>query len=297
MSTELTKNLITFIADDYKFILHRDTLNKHQNNIFIKIINKTKHDPYIIYDETTNTMYVDRDPISFSYIVDCIRGYGCQIDNIQDINLRYKVLHDFKYFGLLKEACSKNVEKHIIFEGEENNADDVAEILKSSNEQYNESETPYLNKFMNLLNTVSKKSVIEPQTSEPQTSEPITRALESESLVDSIKGSENINDFIKNINDKIQEGGAGALDIINKLSTNENIKKLIELQNYLAESQHDSDAESLELNSDELFEPIDNEASDLVNDISNKQIDKTTPIVLESVIGNSRVKSRFIPIN
>ncbi|QKF94070.1 SKP1/BTB/POz domain-containing protein [Fadolivirus algeromassiliense] len=316
MSKEIAANLITFIVDDHRFVLHRDTLNKHKNSIFVRVINKTKKDPYILFDEQTNTLYVDRDPLSFAYVIDCLRGYDCQIDTITDINLRYKVIHDFKYFGLYKDTHG-NMDKHIIFEGEKTDEDDVGEILKSTENDYNDNETPFLKKFIDLLKSTDK-------VLNDKDSEPIIHPIESESLVSinpspkqlqlptvqndkldteilTSNNSEKIHDFIKQVNNNLQNGGV--LDMINALSNDENIKNLIKNNNSFMELNHESDDDSLgfNINDDNDNDDNDNDQNNIniVTDIiSNNIISNTKNNIDEksNTMTNEKVKSKYVQI-
>ena len=282
-------NLITFTVDDRKFILTRETLSKHSGNFFTQILNKTKQDATVVYDDLHNMLYIDRDPRSFAYIVDYLRGYfiyeESKLDGITDMDLREKVKYDFKYFGLDNSQNSNQ------------NLDDVAEILKSTDESYNDKEAPFMKRFLDMLKSTSTSLSTSINKTNDNNSE-----INSEFNSDILKSNdpEKINIFIEQVNGKLH--GGNPAEIISTLSNDETIKNMIKAMNQEADDQ-ESDVDSLEFgvteNENEKQDEdktTDKTTDELVTDIANKKID-TDSMQSTQTTDRNRVKIRYIPIN
>lgn len=274
-------DLFTFIVDDRKFTVTRSTVNNYPSSQLFKVLNGTIKDNCIIVDKDTGIVYVDRDPSAFEYIVDTLRGYEYNVNEIIDLRLKSKVESDLKYFGLCKNE--------VVIKEE----DEIENILKSSNETYRPEEVPLLNKFMELMTKTKTET-------------------ETETLEMGPEDKTKITDFIKSINEKIQDGG-DPFELISALSTDENLKNMI-IKNQMIENGNDeSDAESLDLNDNDA--DTNTKTSELVTDISNKlslhdnNYDKVESI--ESILKSKsehqtnntnktnyeKVKARYIQIN
>ena len=133
-----TKNLVTFIVDDKKFIVSIDTLNLYPTSLLTKVVTQNVSDKYIKpsnkIDEDSVIYYVDRDPLSFKYIVDYLRGYDLDLE--ENKQLHDKITFDLKYFGLPLIIQNINIETN-----------DISDILK---EEYDE-QAPLLKQFINHL--------------------------------------------------------------------------------------------------------------------------------------------------
>ena len=131
--------LVTFLVDDKKFVLTKNTFDNHPDSLLTKIVKSKTPDKYVVSDKYNN-FYVDRDPEAFKYIVDVLRGYDIGSIEEDDERLYNKVQHDLKYFNL----------KPIIYLG-----DDLGDMLK---EEYDENDTPMLDQFINVLEKAEVKA-------------------------------------------------------------------------------------------------------------------------------------------
>ena len=245
--------LFTFIVDDYKFTVTKSTINNYSSSHLCKVLNGTVKDNCIIVNTETNTVYIDRDPEAFAYIVDTLRGYRYDVDAITDLRLKHKVEVDLKYFGLCKTETPKS--NTVVTEKD---VDEIDNILKSSNETYNTDEVPLLTKFLELASK-SQKTKSEKERQDE---------LDTSSVPGPYDPKVKITDFLKSINEKVQ-GGGDPFELISALSTDENIKNMI-IKNQIMDNNHtESDAESLDLD-DETNNEADTKTSELITDISNK---------------------------
>src|SRR6185437_3118969 len=105
-------SLITFLVDDCKFTLSRRTFQLYPDSLLTKIVNHKVIDKTVTCDIVKkNIFYVDRDPESFKYIVDTIRGYDIgNPNNIENKNLCKKVIHDLEYFGLIRKEENEEID-------------------------------------------------------------------------------------------------------------------------------------------------------------------------------------------
>ncbi|ARF09490.1 BTB/POZ domain protein [Indivirus ILV1] len=204
--------LVTFLADDRKFVLQKDTFNDFPNSLLTQVVNGETTDKTIYVDPLQkNLFYVNRNPKSFGYIIDHLRGYDIDLDNINDKNLREKVLHDLKYYNLDFKIINLNIESNIpndVF-----GKDNLVDMLNSTNEEYDRKNTHLLNKLQEVLE----------------------------------KQYCNLENQTFNI-----DNGSISQDLINDLSNNEDIKKLI-IQSQI-DQMSDSDTDSLDFNEDRYIE-------------------------------------------
>ena len=90
--------LFTLHVDDHIFTLTRKTIEMYPNTLLVNVIdNKTTVDRVI---RVGNDIYIDRDPKSFAYVVDYLRNYDINLDDIKDDYFRRKVVDDLDYFDL-----------------------------------------------------------------------------------------------------------------------------------------------------------------------------------------------------
>ena len=92
--------------DEKLFALSKSTLLNCEGTYLHKILTKEVTDKYVFFNQ--NHVYVDRDPESFSFIVNILRGYDVKVDEIADSKLRNKVMKDLEYFGI--NSVSKVIE-------------------------------------------------------------------------------------------------------------------------------------------------------------------------------------------
>lgn len=90
-------NFFNLILDDKKFMVSKSSIYSITNFLLRRILENKVVDPNISVDG--NNIFINRDPGSFSYIVDILRGYSVNLKNIKDDSLKSKVNDDLKYFG------------------------------------------------------------------------------------------------------------------------------------------------------------------------------------------------------
>jgi hypothetical protein len=98
--------MYTIFLDNRKFMLTKHTINKYPDSLLAKIINDQATDPLII--KQADILYIDRDPLLFTYIVDTYRGYEMNIEN-NDLITKNNINNDLKYFGLCQETVTLNI--------------------------------------------------------------------------------------------------------------------------------------------------------------------------------------------
>lgn len=214
----ISNNLLTFLVDDRKFVLTKDTFNNYPHSLLTQIVNYETNDKTIYIDPSNkNVFYVNRDPKAFKYIVDHLRGYNVNIDNIKSNNLRAKVLMDLKYFNIDYKIINLNIDTEPVNEifGEEA----LESLLNPGEHEYNRNNTPLLNKFQELL----------------------------EKQFETKTESENVSNLMNELNKNYDDGLVPA-ELINNLSNNVDIKKMI-IESQL-DKVPDSDTDSLEIKSD-----------------------------------------------
>jgi hypothetical protein len=160
----LPKNLITILVDDIKYIISLHTLNQFKDCLLTQVIHGEKTDPYITIVD--HQVYVDVDPISFSFVIQKLRGYDFDPNEIINPNLKNKVLSDLAYFGLIQNDIldtsvllshnKDNIDSFINTIEERlktnpyatinalSNDDIVQQIIKSTAHQQNDSDTDSL---------------------------------------------------------------------------------------------------------------------------------------------------------
>lgn len=216
--TTTYNNLITFLVDDRKFVLNKDTFNNHPDSLLTKIIKNETKDPSIIQDKLNRSIYyVDKDPESFRYIIDHLRGYTIQLDNIKDINLRNKVQYDMKYYNLPLNIIHLNIK----LSPDLTVVDDIDTILNSTDKKYNKKDTPLLNQLEKIL-TDQNQNHQNYQT-------------------------ESNNNLKELVNTFIQNDGNIPMSLMNDISNNPELKQLI--MKFNQDAKTESDTESLTMDS------------------------------------------------
>lgn len=173
--------LYTIHVDDKIFVLTKDTINTHDGNLLKKAIN---YNGGIFYDKYVmihgDDIYVDRDPKSFSYVIDHLRNYQFNVDDITDEYFKRKVIDDLDYFGLY---CN--------FGSIGNFDDDVNDIA----EEDIKSNTDNLNKLMDIIsNGTINTDLIQQVSNNLDVIESIKKQRESECVEDSPVGSLDLSD-------------------------------------------------------------------------------------------------------
>jgi len=210
----LPKDLLTFFVDDRKFILAKKTLNNYPDSLLTKIMNGSSTDDRVVVNRLQSLFYIDRDPEVFKYIVDYLRGYDL---NINDKNLRDKVVNDLKLFGLYNDNDNDNKigNNNVIVLDVPKNSDidelkmgpealhELLEDINNDNDNDNDNDKPNasLASFIDILSRQKKEQKKE-QKSE----------FNQEQIIESLN---NLN------TDNI------SLELIHALSNDENIKQLI----------------------------------------------------------------------
>ena len=128
MSDELPNVIFTLYVDDCIFRLTRKTIEMYPNTLLINIINEKTTVDRIIKDGTD--LYIDRDPKSFAYVVDYLRNYDVNLDDIKDEYFRRKVVDDLDYFDLYCNYNSLDCEVKLIdIPNDEKKSDIVTDIF------------------------------------------------------------------------------------------------------------------------------------------------------------------------
>lgn len=236
-----SNNLVTFLVDDRKFVLTKDTFDDYPHSLLTQIINRETQDKSILQDSINdNTFHVNRDPKAFKYIIDHLRGYDVDIDTIKNSNLKNKVLHDLKYFNIDYKIINLDVSSMSTPVDFMSGQDAIENILNSTHEEYNEKDTPLLTKFGELLN-------VKAQTNENATL--------------------NIAELVNGISNGL-ENGSIPIDLINELSNSQEFKNIIKNAQNDALSEAESETESIEIKSDN-----DSDSSNHANSTKERYIE------------------------
>lgn len=116
--------------DDHKYTLTLESINKFPNSHLYEILVKKIKDPHVFIQ--TDQIYIDKDPIAFSYIVDILRGYECDINAITDPKLKHKIMIDLSYFGPFEQSENfKDLDTTIL---QSNDQEKIQDFLKRLDE-------------------------------------------------------------------------------------------------------------------------------------------------------------------
>ncbi|MCJ7636444.1 MAG: hypothetical protein MUO21_03055 [Nitrososphaeraceae archaeon] len=243
-----SNNLVTFLVDDRKFVLTKNTFDDYPHSRLTQIINHEIQDKSISKDAIhDNVFHVNRDPKAFKYIIDHLRGYDVDLDTIKNSNLKNKVLHDLKYFNIDYKIINLNVTSMTMstlvdfVPGQ----DAIENILNSTYEEYDEKDTPLLTKFGELL---------------------------SEKIQTCENSTLNIAELVNSLSNGL-ENGSIPIDLINELSNNQEFKNIIKNAQNDALSESESETESLEIKSDN---DTNSDSSSYVNSIKETKETKET---------------------
>lgn len=261
--------------DDHKYVLTKATLNNYQSSRLYQILSRKIKDPYVVFDFATNMVYIDRDPESFSYIVDMIRGYRHDINNITDQYLKDKIRIDLEYFGLAelindssypsKKTCSQNTDQYkshqieTLSATESNNITFMTNFMKQFNKNNDESihnkksssglELILLTEedVSTALSTspLASDDIITPTNDAAESAQSISEPILDTSVLKSNDISK-INKFMESLNEYLESDPLAAISM---MSTDLNLGEFISssrIRNIV-----DSDAESLDFNDDE----------------------------------------------
>lgn len=232
MATE--NDFYTILIDDYRFTLLKSTLINNNSFLISRMIMTNEKNDFIKING--NTIYIDKDPLSFKYVLDKIRGYEIEIDNINDNNLKKKVINDLNFFGL----------------NNENKKDwNQDSILNNMSDEYDEKDVFSFNKLTNMLN-LNKKTEDTLRTTEAELDTSVLRS----------NNNEDINNLILKIDNKLKDKlkGGNPFEVMNTFSNDETIQNILKSINQKNNSE--SDVESLNLDNDL------EEESELITDVS-----------------------------
>lgn len=262
----MSENLLNIVVDDRKFIVKQSTLNKYPDSLLTKLIADKKNDQYVFIDN--NTIYIDRNPESFTYIIDFYRGYKFDIEDISDNILKSKIITDLRYFGLYKDVISLNLTN----DANSDNDNEVGEILKTcSNESNNVPDILEL-----LFNKKGGSKNIKNNTSDSSAYSLQNQELNTEAL--NTDNKDQIDNLISNINNKLNSGDP--FELIQHLSNDENMRKY--MHKLASETQYDDvDLPELELSDDDT--------------VNTSQSMKTEYV--SSQAGGKKLKTRFLSID
>lgn len=148
-------NQLFFIhIDDKQFTLTKDSINNYPNSRLCKILFRDIKDPNVIFE--TNKVYINKDPKAFAHIVDIIRGYNVNINNIIDPILKHKIQADLEYFGLQTQVNTELLNLFTLNKLEID--DDLPELIPMDNTHnfdtsvLKSNDESKINKFMESLN-------------------------------------------------------------------------------------------------------------------------------------------------
>ncbi len=127
-------------VDDKLFIVTLETINSYPDNLLAQVI-QGKQDNCVKL--ATPDIYVDKNPVSFAYVISTLRGYWVNLDSITDDGLRAHVIDDLEYFGLYctRRQPQTKAEPSEVFTKldpsilESNDADKINELLNVFNGQ------------------------------------------------------------------------------------------------------------------------------------------------------------------
>ncbi len=88
------------VIDDKIFNISDGTIKKYPSSLLYRVIKSGEQTDYIYFDHNTKTVLIDRDPFSFSYIVDLMRGYELTHSDIPTGYLSNKIIEDLEFYGL-----------------------------------------------------------------------------------------------------------------------------------------------------------------------------------------------------
>lgn len=267
-----TNNFYTISIDDKIYMVGEHSLNSYPSSLLHDVING-QFDKAITYHQPSKTLFIDRDPTSFSYVVDVLRGYDFNPELIKDACLLNKINQDFKYYKIDPSIVKLNLSK---------------EISDLTNIDMSIPETPLLDKFQHLL--FGSKTEPEEQLTELQLS--TESEMKGGSFDTSILKSNDpnkIKPFLESLENKLQSKNSH--DLINQLSNDENMKNLI--KNSMNQTMNeDSDTDSLDFN---VTDDTDTKkSSELKTDINYKTINSDTST--SKLSEKSRFATRFINI-
>ena len=253
-------SLYIIYVDNTKFYLTKNTINK--SPLLSKIINGVQTNNLIVLDK--QNLYIDKDARSFSFVVDVMRGYKFDINNIMDQYLKYKIKDDLNFFGLI-ETLNLDL--------------DPSTILKNTNEKYDDDDLPLIKQFSNL------------GLKEGGFSSNVQELNEIKDLNSNILGTNNlegINNYIQNVSNKLKSGSENQIGFIHDLSNDPNIKKLIQ------DSFKNNNNDEIEFEVDDIdpkFFDEDTNQSSSKNETQNQLSESKTKT------SESRIKTNYIKIN
>lgn len=280
----------TIIVDDRKFILSQKSLFK--SNLVKKIVNDSFVTDFINYQKDTYTFVIDKDPTIFSHIVKHLRNCKYEFNSLNEqiineistyINY-FEISDEIQDGGSLepsvenKQVVPDDLNTSTLYDSDGNVIPPLNEILKSlsDKEDYNDTELEYLNKLKNKINQKNDTPTSSIQKSDIHT---LTEDEFNTSILLS-NDTDKINNFINKVNNEINNGNFG---LLNMLSTDDNIKKIINTYNIK------NDTESIDSMS------LDN---DLSNDDIKDHILQTSNIDEQTNSRkNTKSTSRYITIN
>lgn len=253
-------NFYTIYIDDKKFCLSKATLTKNGNSLLANIIKDEESTEYISLIE--NNIFIDRDPHSFSFILDMMRGYKIDLNEINDPILKKKIESDIEFYNINEIKINPE------------------DILKVQGEKYED--LPLLDKLKeSIVDThksadlhKSKGSIVKQQKDEDNESMFINLLTSND--------QNKINDFMKDVDSLLKNGNP--MELISDLSNNEDFKKIIKTMSQT--NAVESDPESLDLNDDDATNELSE--SQLQTDISNNKIGTQQ---------KPRIENKYIKIN
>ena len=94
----------TIIADSKKFRLSEHTIKRHDSSILFKVIFESCVNPYVYFDSSCSTVYVDMNELSTEIIINYLRNYPVVLSDITDKTLIEKIHRDATILGLTEFA-------------------------------------------------------------------------------------------------------------------------------------------------------------------------------------------------
>lgn len=227
----MDQKLITFTLDTKKYTISSHSLLKFKDSLLYKAINGIEQCHLIYVDN--NNVYIDRDPKSFSYIVDILRGYDVDVEEIKDMRLKNKVWTDLQFYRINLELNHKT---------------DDTNDFKTIDESYEIGTTEGLSNFYKFIESQKTNALNEDIDN-------ITSELDTfaQSLSESTK--ECNNDFEALL---LKLAGGNFSESINSISTNGLLQNMIK-KNIEEKQDSESSVESVDFDNDDYDNYIEDE--------------------------------------
>lgn len=139
----MSNRLITLIVDNHKYTLTSECIDLFPESRLTQMLNNSNITEHTHIIKKDDTFYINRDPKVIAFIVDIYRGYSFDIDNIEDLNFKHRVINDLKIFNLYQQVTALDILPD----------EEMAELLKPETEALDEILKPTdINQMISNLN-------------------------------------------------------------------------------------------------------------------------------------------------